>query len=434
MGDAQRDVVIIEGVRTPFAKSGTALKDIHAAELGAISVRELIAKTNLDIHQIDEVIIGNTANPSDTANIARVIALNSAIPLSVPAFCVHRNCASALEAITSAYERIQSGSSNVLIAGGTENMSQLPLLFTQRFANLFGEFAFAKSLTLKLLALKKLRLSDLKPRISIMEGLRDPFSGLMMGDTAELLAREFNIDRNSQDQFALESHQKAVAAQKSGRLDPEIVPVFVAPRFEKIIQKDIGPREEQSIEALKKMKPYFDRRNGTVTVANSCPITDGAASVLMMSRRKAQDLGHKPLARIVSYAFRGLQPERMGLGPVFATAVALKKAHLPMSAIELVELNEAFASQVLACLKAFASDSFAQKELGLSTKVGEIDPKILNVNGGAIALGHPVGATGTRIVLTLAKEMKRRKIKYGLATLCIGGGQGGAIILENEEN
>ena len=253
-----------------------------------------------------------------------------------------------------------------------------------------------------------------------------------MGETAEIIARDFNITREEQDAFALKSHQKAAAAMKEGRMAQEITPVFLPPSYKEVVTEDIGPRESQSMEALAKLKPIFDRKNGTVTAGNACPITDGAATLLLMSREKAEQLGYKPLARIRSYGFAGLEPERMGLGPVYATPVALRRAGLTMKDIGLVELNEAFAAQVIGCMRAFESDKFAREKLDLPSALGAIDPAILNVNGGAIALGHPVGATGSRIVLTLMKEMVRRNVQFGLATLCIGGGQGGAMILEKE--
>lgn len=429
---SDRDVVLVDGTRTPFAKSGTQLKDIHPAELGKIAVKELLNRSEINVDEIDEVIIGNTGNPPDAVNISRVVALNSGIPLRVSAFTVHRNCASALESITSGFERIKSGTMDVVVAGGTESMSQLPMLFSKQFQDVFGEFVFAKSFDKKVKALKKFKMKYLKPRIAVMEGLTDPFVGINMGQTAEVLAKEFGISRQEQDAFALASHQKAVKAMKEGRLAEEITPVFIPPKFKSVVAEDIGPREEQTMEQLGKLKPYFDRRYGSITVGNACPITDGAAAVLMMSRAKAQAMGLKPIARIRSYAFAGLEPERMGLGPVYSTPIALKRAGLELKDMDLVELNEAFAAQVLACEKAFASDKFAQEKLGLSKAVGEIDPSKLNVNGGAIALGHPVGATGTRLVVTLMKEMQRKNVQFGLATLCIGGGQGGAVILERE--
>lgn len=444
-----RDVVLVEGVRTPFAKADTKLKDVHPAELGRVAVHELMERASLDPEVVDEVIMGNTGNPSDAVNISRVIALRAGIPLKTPAMTVHRNCASALESITTGYERIRAGTEDCVIAGGAENMSQMPLLMSRPFVKAFQRLSGARSLGAQLSALGGLLKADLKqalelvttsplapapykPRISIVEGLTDPFVGINMGQTAEILAKEWNLSRKEQDEFALKSHQKAVAAQQNGHMAEEITPVFLPPNFKEYVAEDVGPRAEQTMEQLGKLKPFFDRKYGTITVGNACPITDGAGAVLLMSRKRASELGYKPLATIRSYAFAGLEPERMGLGPAYATPVALKRAGLTMKDIGLVELNEAFAAQVMACMKAMDSDMFAKEKLGLDKKVGAIDPAILNVNGGAIALGHPVGATGTRLVVTLTKEMKRRNVQFGLATLCIGGGQGGAIIIERE--
>lgn len=442
-----RDVVIVDGIRTPFAKSGTKFKDIPAKDIGQVALKALLERTSLDVNTIDEVIIGNTGSPSDAVNVSRVVALNSGIPQKVSAHTVHRNCASALESIADAYDKIKAGVADVVISGGTESMSQMPIMVPKKIQEIFNKLFTAKGPTQALPLLGKLFKADLSqfkalltsnqkdsyfPRISLVEGLTDPFVGINMGDTAEILAKEFHISRQEQDEFALRSHQKAVAAQKSGRMAEEIAPVFIPPKFKEFVADDIGPRDGQSIEQLAKMKPFFDKKFGTVTVGNACPITDGAAMVLVMSREKANALGYKPIVQVKSYGFAGLEPERMGLGPVYATPIALKRANLELKDMGLIELNEAFAAQVLSCTKAFASNEFAHKKLGLSKAVGEIDMTKLNVNGGAIALGHPVGATGTRLVVTLMKEMQKRNVQYGLATLCIGGGQGGAMILEQE--
>lgn len=442
-----RDVVLIDGVRTPFAKAGTKLKAVHPADLGKTALRELIARTNMDVDLVDEVIIGNTGNPVDAVNIGRVVALNAGIPMKTSAYTVHRNCASALESISQGYEKIRSGTMDVVVAGGAESMSQMPTLLPAKIQSILDKLFAAKGPKQALPLLWALFKADLKqirallqgnmrdeffPVISVMQGLTDPFVGINMGQTAELLAKEWGLSRRMQDEFALRSHQRAVAAAKEGRMGEEITPMFLAPKFEEVVSEDIGPRDGQTIEALTKLKPFFDKQTGTITAGNSCPITDGAAMVLMMSREKADALGYKPLARIRGYGFAGLEPERMGLGPAYATPLALKRAGLTLKDIGLVELNEAFAAQVMSCQRAMNSDQFGREKLGLSGKVGEIRDDILNVNGGAIALGHPVGATGTRIVVTLMKEMKRRNTQFGLATLCIGGGQGGAMILEQE--
>ncbi len=442
-----RDVVLVDGVRTPFAKAGTKLKKVHPADLGKVALKQLIAQTNLDVNLVDEVIIGNTGNPPDAVNISRVVALNSGIPLKTSAYTVHRNCASALESISNGFEKIKSGTMDVVLTGGTESMSQMPTLPPKKFQEIYEKLFAAKGpkQALPLLwALFKADLNQIKallqgnmkdeyfPQIAVMLGLTDPFVGINMGQTAEILAKEWGLSREMQDKFALRSHLLAAKATKEGRLKEEMTPVYLAPEYKEVITEDIGPRESQTIEALTKLKPFFDKATGSITAGNSCPITDGAAMVLLMSREKADALGYKPLATVRSYGFAGLEPERMGLGPAYSTPLALKRAGLSLKDIGLVELNEAFAAQVMACQKAMASDKFAQEKLGLSSKVGEISDDILNVNGGAIAFGHPVGATGTRIVLTLAKEMKRRNTQFGLATLCIGGGQGGSMILENE--
>ncbi len=445
----ERDVVIVDGVRTPFAKAGSKLKDIHPAELGRVALKELLTRTNLNVDEIEEVIIGNVGSPSDAVNISRVVALRSGVPLKVSAHTVHRNCASAMESITSGFDKIRAGMADVVVAGGTENMSQYPLMMSSPFVRAFEQLGGARSIGAQLSAVESLLRADLKqvvelvttgpmqatpykPRIAVVEGLTDPFVGINMGQTAEILAREFGISRVEQDQFALMSHQKASAAQKNKRFDLEIAPVFLPPKFKEFVSQDIGPRAEQTMEQLAKLKPFFDRNYGSITVGNACPITDGAAMVLLMSRAKATSLGLKPIAKIRSYAFAGLEPERMGLGPAYATPIALKRAGLSLKDLNLIEINEAFAAQVLSCVKAMGSTQFAKDKLGLSQAVGEINPANLNVNGGAIALGHPVGATGTRLVITLMKEMQKRDSQFGLATLCIGGGQGGAMILEKE--
>ena len=442
-----RDVVIVEGLRTPFAKSGTKLKKVHPAELGKVALKELIARTNLDVNQIDEVIIGNTGNPVDSVNISRVVALNAGIPQKTSAYTVHRNCASALESISDGFDKIKSGTLDVVIAGGTENMSQMPTLLPEKFQALFDKLFAAKGPSQAIPLLFQLFKADMKqikalltsnmkdqyfPVISVMQGLTDPFVGINMGQTAEILAKEWGLSRETQDAFALRSHIKAAAAIKAGIFRQEIAPLSISPDYKETMLDDSGPRENQSMEALTKLRPFFDKRTGTITAGNSCPITDGAAMLLMMTREKAQSLGYKPIAKIRGYAFAGCEPERMGLGPVYSSPIALKRSGLTMKDIGLVELNEAFAAQVLSCQKAFDSDTFAREKLGLSEKVGTISDDILNVNGGAIALGHPVGATGTRLVITLAKEMQRRKVQFGLATLCIGGGQGGSMVLEAE--
>lgn len=424
-----RDVVLLDGFRTPFAKAGTALARVPARELGRIAVSELLARSGVSPADVDDVIIGNVAGPADSANIARVVALLAGIPNHVPAVTVHRNCASGMESIAQAYERVASGQADLVVAGGTESMSRIPLHVSDGMTRVFERLMKAKSPVQRVGALASFRPKDLTPKIALMEGLMDPISGLNMGETAELLAREFGISREAQDDFALQSHRRAAAAQESGRFAEEIAPVFPAP-YREVVAQDVGPRKTQSLEALAKLRPYFDPRTGTVTPGNACPITDGAAAILVASAEKAKELGLAPAGRIRGYAFVGLDPAHMGLGPAHATPVALRRARVSFSDIGLIELNEAFAAQVIANEIAMGSAAYAREKLGLDAPVGEIDRSILNVNGGAIALGHPVGVSGTRLVLTLLREMRHRDVSLGLATLCVGGGQGAAFVLE----
>lgn len=442
-----RDVVIVAGLRTPFAKAGTKLKSVHAAKLGQIALREMMAQLNFNPNLIDEVIMGNTGSPSDAVNISRVVALNAGVPVKTSSTTVHRNCASALESISTGFERIKSGTMDVVVAGGTENMSQMPLIMPSSITGIIEKLGGAKTAGQRIGLLWQWLKADLsqikemattppmaktkfKPIIALVDGLTDPFVGINMMATAEILAKEWGLTREEQDRFALKSHQKAVASKS--KLAEEQTAVYLEPDFKEVVTEDIGPRGEQTMEALGKLKPMVDKVTGTITAGNACPITDGAATVMLMSREKAESLGYKPLARIRSYAFAGLEPERMGLGPAYSTPIALERAGLTLKDIGRVELNEAFAAQVMSCQRALNSDKFAQEKFGMSNKIGEIRDEILNVNGGAIALGHPVGATGTRLVLTLMKELRRSNQQFGLATLCIGGGQGGSMIIENE--
>ncbi|HCN07562.1 MAG TPA: acetyl-CoA C-acyltransferase [Lentisphaeria bacterium] len=423
-------IAIIDGIRTPMCKAGGVFKDIQADQLGAWIVTELIARSEIDPALIDELIMGNVGNPAHAMNIARVIALKAGLPQDLPAFTVHRNCGSGNEALTTAAAKIQAGDGDIYIVGGTESMSSMPLLYGPRMTELFANLAKSKTLSQKLGVISKFRPSFLKPVIGIVQGLTDPVCGLIMGKTAELLAREFHITREEQDRYAVESHKKAAAAIESGRLAEEILPIPVPPRYKAVQEADDSPRDNQSMDALGKLRPYFDRHNGTVTVGNSCPLTDAAAAMLVMGETKAKELGLTPIGFLRAYAYAGLEPHRMGLGPVYSTAKVLDRSGMTMSDIELVELNEAFAAQAIANLRAFDSDEFAARYFGRHHKIGAIDPDILNVNGGAIALGHPVGMTGARLVITTLKELHRRNCNVGLATMCIGGGQGGALLLE----
>ena len=392
-----KEIVVVGAVRTPQSKLGGTLKDFTNQKLGEVVLRGLLEQSRLAPGAIDEVIFGCVGQQSDAHNVARVIGLMAGIPKEVPAFTVNRNCASGLQALVSAAQMILTGDADVVAAGGVEVMSSAP--FVSRDLR-FG---------------KKLR--DSRMIDTIWEGLRDPVSGLMMGETAEVLAEELKISRSEQDEFALGSHQKAVRAVRAGRFKDEIVPVALPPKSKRdktqvFFTEDESPNATITLQELQGYPPVF-KEQGSVTAGNSCLISDGAAAVLLTHRDKARELGLPVLATLRGWAFSGVDPRSMGIGPVESTRKALRRSNLLMKDINLVEINEAFAAQCLAVGRELA-----------------VDPSILNVNGGAIALGHPVGATGVRIVVTLVHEMKRRGVGFGLAGLCVGGGQGGTLIFE----
>jgi len=425
-------IAIISGLRTPMAKAGGKFKNLQADTLGSKLIRETMLRSPVGFGEVDEVIIGNVAQPIHAANIARVIALRAGFAEETPAITVHRNCASGMEAITTAAAKIHAGEGKVYLCGGVESMSNIPLVYSQKMTGLFEKLSKSKTALDRVHALLGFRPAFLKPIVGLMSGLTDPVSGLLMGSTAEVLARDFGISREDQDIFSLESHQKALAAQESGRFAQESMALIYDDFKGALMDSDDGIRKGQTIEKLARLKPFFDRRNGTVTAGNSSQITDAAAAVLVMSESEAKKRGLTPLGYLRAYSYAGLDPKRMGLGPVFATHELFEQTGLGMKDIELVEINEAFAAQVLACLKAFDSKIFARTHFDNAEAVGAINPAILNVNGGAIALGHPVGMTGTRLVLSMLHELKDRELQTGLATLCIGGGQGAALLLEVE--
>jgi acetyl-CoA acetyltransferase family protein len=420
---------VVDGVRTPFCKMGTALAGTDAVELGRSVASAVLARTGLDPGMIDEVIFGCVGQPADAANPSRVIALRAGVPEHVPAITVHRNCASGFEALTQAAEKIAAGRGDIFLVGGTENMSRYPLLYNDSATRKYGEMARAKTPLQKMRGLLKFRPSDFKPRVTLQLGLSDPVCGCNMGQTAERLARDWRISRDAQDEFALRSHQRAAAARE--RLAEETWPVY--PRGGKkpaVVVDDNGVRENQTMEALAKLRPVFDKRGGTVTAGNASQITDGAVALIVMSEEGLRRTGLVPLGRLVDYAYAGCEPERMGLGPVYAIARAEQRSKLGLKDAEIIEINEAFAAQVIACQAAARSAHFSRSQLGRADALGEIPNETLNVNGGGIALGHPVGASGARLVLTALKELRRRRARRALVSLCVGGGQGGALWLE----
>ena len=425
-----KTVYLVQGKRTPQAKAGTQLKDVAAPYLGHYLISNMLNATEIPNDAVDEVIIGNVGNPAKYPNVGRVIALEAGLHKKTSGYTVHRNCASGMEAVTQAFVKIALGRSDVIFAGGVENMSQAPLLYNDDMTGLFINLMKAKSPADKLKVMTTFRLPHLSPIIALEQGLTDPFCGLNMGLTAEKLAREFGISRLQQDEFANFSHRKAVRATEEGIYSQEIDPIIAGKSSDQLLMNDIGPRENSTIENLAKLRPFFEKKTGTVTVGNACPITDGGSMWLMCSEEAVKKYNLEPMARMVDFHFHGLEPERMGLGPVMAMNGVFQRTGLSLEDMDLIEINEAFAAQVLSCLEVMKSKELCQR-WDIDQALGEVDMDKLNVNGGAIALGHPVGSTGSRLIVTLAHELKRRKAKYGVASLCIGGGQGGAVVIEN---
>ena len=428
-----KEIVVLGGVRTPFLKSGTVARNVSAQELARQVLVALFKRFPVKPAEVDEVILGCVAQPAEAANVTRVASINAGIPLSVPSFTVQRNCASSMQSVSSAIDMILAGRAEMVVAGGTESLSNSPLIYNHEFTEFFGRLSRARTRLKKLKVLASFRPSMLQPRIGLMEGLTDPTCGMIMGRTAEVLARDLGLTRHEQDAYALSSHHKALLARKSGRFAMEIAPLFIPPKFEPVVD-DNGIHEDGPEEMLAKLRPVFDRTHGTVTAGNSSQITDGAVALFITTMERAKAMGVKPLARITGHTFAGLEPQRMGLGPVAATAKLLPKLGLSLGDMQLIEINEAFAAQVLACVRVAGSDRLMAERFGISKALGEINPEILNVNGGAIALGHPVGSSGARLLMTLALELGIRKLQRGLAGLCVGGGQGAAFVLERTED
>jgi acetyl-CoA acyltransferase len=422
-----RRVAIVAGVRTPFTKAGTAFKSLSAIDLGKLCVAELMQRTNLDGKEVQALVFG-TVIPSVVApNIAREISLLPQLGKGVQAFSVSRACASANQAITDAADQIALGHVDVAIAGGSESLSNVPILHSQGFAEALVLASKARSLGGRVKAIARLRPKDLVP---ITPAIAEPSTGETMGQSAEKMAKINGISREEQDHFALRSHRLAAAGTADGRLTAEIMPVYVPPGFDTVLTNDNGIREDTSYEQLSALKPVFDRKYGTVTAGNSSPLTDGGACVLLMSEEKAKSLGYPALGFIRSYAYAALDPgEQLLQAPVLAAPVALKRAGLTLADIDLVEMHEAFAAQLLSNLKGFESKQWAARA-GFTDPVGEVDRAKLNVMGGSIALGHPFGATGARITTTLLHELRRRGGKFGLMTVCAAGGMGFAMVVE----
>ncbi len=423
-----RRVAIIAGCRTPFTRAGTTLKDVSAVELARLATRELLARTEVTPGEVDEVVFGQVVPSVLAPNVAREVSLLPHLPKTVPAYSLNRACSSSGQAVAAACDQIVLGHADVVIAGGTESLSDVPILHSRRFSELLVEASRAKTVGARLRVLARLRPRDLVP---VTPAIAEPSTGETMGQSAEKMAKENGIPREAQDAFALRSHRLAAAGTADGRLTAEIAPVFVPPSYGVIVTSDNGIRADTSLEQMAQLKPAFDRRYGSVTAANSSPLTDGASAVLVMSEEAARALGYTPLAWVRSYAVAAVDPgEQLLMGPAYAVPKALERAKLEWEHLDLVEMHEAFASQVLSNIQAFESDRFGRERLGRAGRIGEVNRDTLNVMGGSIAIGHPFGATGGRLTTTLANEMQRRDAHFGLISICAQGGMGFAMVLE----
>ena len=425
-----RPVYVVDGARTPFLKARGTPGPFHAADLAVQAARPLLLRQPFEPDLLDQVILGCVMPGPDEANIGRVVALRLGLDRRIPAWTVQRNCASGMQAIDSAARAIAAGESALVLAGGTEAMSHAPVLWGEAMVAWLGRWNTARGWRDRLAALGSLRPAHLRPVIALLRGLSDPVTGLSMGQTAEILAHRFGIDREAMDEFALASHRRLAAALDAGVLG-EIEPLWSA-RGETWTE-DTGLRRDTSLERLGRLRPAFDRPFGLVTAGNSAQITDGAAWVLLAGAEAVERHDLPILGRIVDSHWAGLDPAIMGLGPVHAMTPLMQRHRLRPGDIDYWEINEAFAAQVLACLAAWEDADYCRGELGLDGPMGRIDRDRLNVDGGAVAIGHPVGASGARIVLHLLHTLRRNGARRGMASLCIGGGQGGAMLVENPQ-
>ena len=423
----QREVFIIDGARTPFLKAEGRPGPFAASDLAVAAGRPLLMRQPFEPKEFDEVVVGCVAPSEDEANIGRVISLRLGCGKKTPAWTVQRNCASGMQAVDTAATNIAIGRSDLVLAGGCEAMSRSPVLLNKKMVGWLGDWARAKTFSQKLSTISKIRPDYLKPIIGLLRGLRDPVVGLSMGQTAEVVANRFNITRDDMDAFAVQSHLKLADAQDNGRMgeiETIIDPVGKAYDF------DNGIRRDSSMEKLAKLKPVFDREFGNVTAGNSAQITDGAAWLILASEKAVKEHGLNVIGRIIDSEWAGLDPRQMGLGPVHATTPILSRQNLSLDDIDFWEINEAFAAQVLGCIEAWKDAEYCNNELGLDGAFGELDMSRLNVDGGSVAIGHPVGASGARIILHLLNVLDQQNKQKGIATICIGGGQGGSVLLE----
>ncbi len=418
---------IVTGCRTPFARAGTVFKDLSAVDLGKHAVREALARSGVPGDAVDQLVFGTVVHDPHAPNVAREVGLGT-LPKDVPATTVSRACATANQAIADGVNLIEMGYADVVVAGGTESLSHIPIMVSDSLSQALVSASKARTAGRRVSALSSLRPKDLIP---VQPQIAEPSTGETMGESAERMAKENGISREAQDEWALRSHELAHAGTEDGRLTAEIAPVYVPPGYSEVVAADNGIRPDTSLDALAGLKPVFDRRHGSVTAGNASPLTDGASAVVLMSQRALKAHGLPALGWVRSYAFSALDPGAQLLqGPAYAAPVALDRANADMKDVELMEMHEAFAAQVLSNLQALSSDEFAERELGRASAVGHPDPSVINVMGGSIAIGHPFGATGGRLTVTLLNEMARRDLELGLITVCAAGAMGFAMVLE----
>lgn len=421
-------LAIVSGLRTPFAKQASAYRDLSAQDLARLVVRELIQRSEIDPREIDLCVYGQVVPSVSAPNIAREVVLGTGLPKNIDAYSVSRACATSFQALTSSAEAIFAGQATAAICGGADSSTDVPITVSRRLAGALVDASKAKTLADKLRIFSRLSPRDLLP---VAPAIKEPTTGLTMGESAEKMAREGGITRAAQDAFAHRSHTRASAAWKSGVFTDEVMHVVPGPSFDRPISEDNLVRHDSEIASYEKLRPAFDRKFGTVTAGNSSALTDGASALLVMKESKAKALGYKPIGYLRSWAYAALDPAGwMLMGPSYASPLALDRAGLTLKDIDLVDMHEAFASQILCNVQAFGSRRFAEEKLGRSSPIGEIDDTRFNVHGGSLALGHPFAATGARMVSTVLRELKRRGGKFGLATACAAGGLGAALVLE----
>ncbi len=427
-GRIGRRVAVMGGCRTPFARSNSVFQELTAIDLGTLAVRELLNRTEVEGSDIDEVVFGTVVHSVQAPNIAREVSLRAGISPKVPSFTVSRACASSNQAITSAVEMIALGQGDVVVAGGAESLTDIPIMVSKPLRDRLVAASKARSLGARVKAFAGFRLGELAP---MTPAIAEPSTGETMGESAERMAKENGISREEQDRWALRSHQRAAEGTADGRLTAEIAPVYLPPDYDEVVETDNGIRTDTSLEKLAGLRPAFDRKYGSVTAGNASPLTDGGSAVLMMSEERAKAEGREPLGYVRSWAYAALAPsDQLLQGPAYAVPMALDRAGLTMDDIDLWEMHEAFASQVLSNLQWLDSDTFAREKLGRSKKVGILPEDRINVMGGSLAIGHPFGATGGRLTVTLLNEMRRRDAQFGLISVCAAGALGFAMVVE----